>query len=101
MIVSAGYNVSGPEVEQALIAHADVKEVAVVGKRDPEKETNIVKAFVVLADGCAPTPEKAEELRAFCTTQIAPFKAPREVEFVNELPRTETGKLQRYKLRTS
>lgn len=99
MIVSAGYNISGPEVEQALIAHADVKEVAVVGKRDPQKETNFVKAFVVLADGCAATSEKAEELREFCKTQIAAFKAPREIEFVGELPRTETGKLQRYKLR--
>ena len=55
MIVSAGYNISGPEVEQALIAHADVKEVAVVAKRDPAKETNFVKAFVVLVDGCAAT----------------------------------------------
>ena len=99
MIVSAGYNISGPEVEQALIAHADVKEVAVVGKRDTAKETNFVKAFVVLADGCAASDEKAEELCEFCKTQIAPFKAPREIEFVSELPRTETGKLQRYKLR--
>ncbi len=99
MIVSAGYNVSGPEVEQALIAHADVKEVAVVARRDPEKETNLVKAFVVLADGCAATPQKADELREFCKAQIAAFKAPREIEFVSELPRTETGKLQRYKLR--
>ncbi|MGA9273698.1 MAG: AMP-binding protein [Candidatus Cybelea sp.] len=99
MIVSAGYNISGPEVEQALIAHADVKEVAVVGKRDPAKETNFVKAFVVLADGCATGTEKADELCEFCKTQIAPFKAPREIEFVTELPRTETGKLQRYKLR--
>lgn len=99
MIVSAGYNISGPEVEQALIAHAEVKEVAVVAKRDPAKETNFVKAFVVLVEGCAPTPGKADELRAFCASQIAPFKAPREVEFVAELPRTETGKLQRYKLR--
>ncbi len=70
-----------------------------VGKRDPEKETNIVKAFVVLVDGCAPTPEKADELREFCKSRIAPFKAPREIEFVSELPRTETGKLQRFKLR--
>jgi 2-aminobenzoate-CoA ligase len=101
MIVSAGYNVSGPEVEQALIAHADVKEVAVVGKRDPEKETNFVKAFVVLVDSCAPSAEKADELREFCRTQIAAFKAPREIEFVAQLPRTETGKLQRYKLRVS
>ncbi|HEX3457295.1 MAG TPA: AMP-binding protein [Candidatus Baltobacteraceae bacterium] len=99
MIVSAGYNISGPEVEQALIAHPDVKEVAVVGKRDPEKETNLVKAFVVLAEGCAANDAKADELREFCKTQIAPFKAPREIEFVAELPRTETGKLQRYKLR--
>lgn len=101
MIVSAGYNISGPEVEQALIAHADVKEVAVVGKRDPGKETNLVKAFVVLVDGCAATPAKADELREFCKTQIASFKAPREIEFVDELPRTETGKLQRYKLRNA
>lgn len=100
MIVSAGYNISGPEVEQALIAHPDVREVAVVGKRDLEKETNFVKAFVVLADDCAPTPAKAEELCEFCKAQIAPFKAPREIEFVAELPRTETGKLQRYKLRS-
>jgi 2-aminobenzoate-CoA ligase len=99
MILSAGYNISGPEVEQALIAHADVKEVAVVGKRDPAKETNFVKAFVVLVDGCAPTDAKADELREFCKSQISPFKAPREIEFVSELPRTETGKLQRYKLR--
>ncbi|MBV8198035.1 MAG: AMP-binding protein [Candidatus Eremiobacteraeota bacterium] len=99
MIVSAGYNISGPEVEQALIAHAEVREVAVVGKRDPQRATNYVKAFVVLADGCAASAEKGEELREFCKAQIAPFKAPREVEFVAALPRTETGKLQRYKLR--
>ncbi|MBV9233339.1 MAG: AMP-binding protein [Candidatus Eremiobacteraeota bacterium] len=101
MIVSAGYNISGPEVEHVLIAHADVKEVAVVGNRDALRETNYVKAFVVLAEGCTPTTEKAQELCDFCKTQIAPFKAPREVEFVAALPRTETGKLQRYKLRSS
>jgi len=100
MIVSAGYNISGPEVEQALIAHADVKEVAVVAKHDPAKETHLVKAFVVLVDGCEPDEEKAEQLRDFCKTQIAAFKAPREIEFVAELPRTHTGKLQRYKLRS-
>ncbi len=101
MIVSAGYNISGPEVEQALSAHPHVHEVAVVGKRDERKETNYVKAFVVLVAGCAPSDEKVEELREFCKTQIAPFKAPREIEFVASLPRTETGKLQRYKLRLS
>ncbi|HEX4013666.1 MAG TPA: AMP-binding protein [Candidatus Cybelea sp.] len=100
MIVSSGYNISGPEVEQAIIAHADVKEIAVVAKRDPVKETNVVKAFIVLVEGCAPNEAKADELREFCKTQIAPFKAPREIEFVSELPRTETGKLQRYKLRS-
>jgi 2-aminobenzoate-CoA ligase len=99
MIVSAGYNISGPEVEQALIAHAQVKEVAVVGKRDEHRETNYVKAFVVLVESCVPTSEKADELLEFCKTQIAPFKAPREIEFVTALPRTETGKLQRFKLR--
>jgi 2-aminobenzoate-CoA ligase len=99
MIVSAGYNISGPEVEQVLSVHADVKEVAVVAKRDRKKETNYVKAFVVLVDGCTGGDAKAEELQEFCKTQIAPFKAPREIEFVTALPRTETGKLQRYKLR--
>ncbi len=65
----------------------------------PRKRRNLVKAFVVLAEGCAASDAKADELREFCKTQIAPFKAPREIEFVAELPRTETGKLQRYKLR--
>jgi 2-aminobenzoate-CoA ligase len=99
MIVSAGYNISGPEVEQALLAHGGVKEVAVVGKRDDVKETQIVKAYVVLVDPSQACPAKSDELRAFCIARIAPFKAPREIEFVDELPRTETGKVQRYKLR--
>lgn len=99
MIVSAGYNISGPEVEQVLIVHPDVEEVAVVAKPDPEKETNIVKAFVVLGIGATAGDAKADELREFCKQRIASFKAPREIEFVAELPRTETGKLQRYKLR--
>jgi 2-aminobenzoate-CoA ligase len=99
MIVSAGYNISGPEVEQALLVHPGVKEVAVVGKRDDVKETHIVKAYVVLVDPSEAGPAKADELRAFCIARIAPFKAPREIEFVDELPRTETGKVQRYKLR--
>jgi 2-aminobenzoate-CoA ligase len=99
MIVSAGYNISGPEVEQALLAHDGVKEVAVIGKRDEVKETQLVKAFVVLDNPAEASPDKADELRAFCIARIAPFKAPREIEFVSELPRTETGKVQRYKLR--
>jgi 2-aminobenzoate-CoA ligase len=99
MIVSAGYNISGPEVEQTLLLHPSVVECAVVAKPDPAHDTHIVKAFVVLVDAAQAGDAKAEELRAFCKAQIAPFKAPREIEFVAALPRTETGKLQRYKLR--
>ncbi len=99
MIVASGYNISGPEVEHALCAHPYVREAAVVAKRDPQKETNCVKAFVVLASDCDADVEMADELRAFCKARLAPFKAPREIEFVTALPRTETGKLQRYKLR--
>lgn len=99
MIVSAGYNIAGPEVEQAMLTHGDVKECAVVAKPDPEHETHIVKAYVVLIDGVDSDAKKAEELREHCKAAIAPFKAPREVEFVTELPRTQTGKVQRYKLR--
>ncbi|HEU5481146.1 MAG TPA: 2-aminobenzoate-CoA ligase, partial [Candidatus Tumulicola sp.] len=99
MIISAGYNISGPEVEEVLIAHVEVREAAVVAKPHPEKQTNIVKAFVVLESIAAADDAKAEELLDFCKARIAPFKAPREIEFVAELPRTETGKVQRYKLR--
>ena len=99
MIVSAGYNVSGPEVEQTLIAHAEVREVAVVGKAHAEKNTQIVKAFVVLESTASAGDTKVRELQAFCNERIASFKTPREIEFVDELPRTETGKLPRYKLR--
>ncbi|HVA29157.1 MAG TPA: AMP-binding protein [Candidatus Baltobacteraceae bacterium] len=99
IIVTAGYNVSGPEVEQALLVHPDVKEVAVVAKADPEHDTNIVKAYVVLTDANQAGEAKGEELRVHCKGLIASFKAPREIEFVSELPRTETGKVQRFKLR--
>lgn len=99
MIVSAGFNVSGPEVEQAILAHAEVKECAVVGKPDPEHGTHIVKAYVVLVAGVEAHAAKHVELQDHCRALIAPFKAPREIEFVAELPRTETGKVQRYKLR--
>lgn len=99
MIVSAGYNVSGPEVEQALLAHLEVREAAVVAKPDPVHGTNIVKAYVVMTSSECCTHAKAEELREHVKALIAPFKAPREIEFVDELPRTQTGKLQRYRLR--
>jgi 2-aminobenzoate-CoA ligase len=99
MIVSAGFNISGPEVEAALLAHPDVKECAVVAKRDAAHDTHIVKAFVVLVEPRHAGDAKADELRDFCKGEIAPFKAPREIEFRDALPRTATGKLQRYKLR--
>jgi 2-aminobenzoate-CoA ligase len=95
MIVSAGYNISGPEVEEALLAHAAVRECAVIGAPDAERGT-IVKAFVVLEEGAS---LDAKTLQDFCKARIAPYKYPRSVEFVDELPRTESGKLQRYKLR--
>jgi 2-aminobenzoate-CoA ligase len=99
MIIAAGYNISGPEVEQVLLMHAGVKECAVVGKPVPEKQTNIVKAYVVLADDSKRSDRMAAELQEFVSNRIAPFKAPREIEFVAQLPRTETGKVQRFRLR--
>ena len=99
MIISAGYNISGPEVEEALLGHEHVKECAVVAKPDPEHNTNIVKAFVVL-ERAEPGDAKSAELQEFVRSRIASFKCPREIEFVAELPRTETGKVQRYRLRS-
>jgi 2-aminobenzoate-CoA ligase len=98
MIVSAGYNISGPEVEEALLAHEAVADCACVASPDPERG-NVVKAFVVLKPGEGETPEMASALQEFVKAQIAPYKYPREVEFVQSLPRTETGKVQRFKLR--
>lgn len=98
MIITAGYNIAGPEVEQALLGHPDVVEAGVVAAPDPERGT-IVKAYVVLRDGAEAGPAKAAELQAFAKQAIAPYKYPREVEFVAALPRTATGKIQRYRLR--
>ncbi len=99
MIVSAGYNISGPEVEEALLSHEAVADCACVASPDLERG-NIVKAFVVLKPG---VPEGSSTMSAalqeFVKAQIAPYKYPREVEFVESLPRTETGKVQRFKLR--
>ncbi len=98
MIISAGYNISGPEVEGVLLEHPLVRECAVVGVPDAERGT-IVKAFVALRDANRATPETAKTLQDFVKAEIAPYKYPRAVEFVPELPRTETGKVQRFKLR--
>lgn len=98
MIVSAGYNIAGPEVERALVAHPDVVDVAVVGVPNKERGA-IVKAYVILAQDIEATPEKTRELQEFVKQEIAPYKYPRAIEYVTELPRTESGKLQRYRLR--
>ena len=98
MIISAGYNISGPEVENALLDHEAVAECAVIGKPD-EKRTNIVKAFVVLRDGFSADEDTVKTLQDYVKNEIAPYKYPREIEFVGELPKTETGKLQRFRLR--
>ncbi len=98
MIVSSGYNIAGPEVEDVLLAHPDVAECGVVGVPD-ENRGQIVKAFVVLADGAEAGPEKVAELQDLVKSKIAPYKYPRSVEFLPSLPRTNTGKLQRFKLR--
>ncbi|HEX6295222.1 MAG TPA: AMP-binding protein [Burkholderiales bacterium] len=98
MIISAGYNIAGPEVEGALLAHAAVAECGVVGAPDAERGT-IVKAYVVLKDGQAASEQMVKVLQEHVKNAIAPYKYPRAIEFVPSLPRTETGKLQRFKLR--
>jgi len=98
MIVSAGYNIAGPEVEAALLRHPAVKECGVVAAPDAERGM-IVKAYVVPAPGASPGPELVKALQDFVKAEIAPYKYPRAVEFVDSLPRTETGKLQRFALR--
>ncbi len=98
MIISSGYNIAGPEVEAALMAHDAVAECAVVGSPDPERGT-IVKAFVVARDPAAADDTLARELQDFVKQRIAPYKYPRAIEFVEVLPRTETGKVQRFRLR--
>ncbi|MGA5594800.1 AMP-binding protein [Streptomyces cellulosae] len=96
MIISAGYNIAGPEVEDALLRHPDVVEAAVVGRPD-EARGQVVVAYTVLKEGAE---RDAEALRAFVKTELAPYKCPREIVFLDALPRTATGKLQRFRLRT-
>lgn len=98
MIVSAGYNIAGPEVEDALLRHEAVAECGVVGKPDEERG-QIVKAFVVLKPGYEASSELSEALQRFVKGTVAPYKYPRAIAFVSSLPRTETGKLQRFALR--
>ncbi len=98
MIISAGYNICGPEVEEALMTHPAVAECAVIGEPD-EARGQIVKAFVVVRPDRPGDAALERELQDWVKSRLAPYKYPRAVEFVDSLPRTETGKLQRFKLR--
>ena len=100
MIITSGYNVSGPEVEDALMQHAAVAECGVIGLPDDERGM-VVKAFVVLKPGVEGNMVIVKLLQEHVKATLAPFKYPRQIEFVSKLPRTETGKLQRFKLRSA
>jgi 2-aminobenzoate-CoA ligase len=99
MIISAGYNIAGPEVEEALLHHPDVLECGVVGVPDPARGTAVVTAYVVLRDGVPASAETVVALQEHVKAEIAPYKYPRVIEFRDSLPRTNTGKLQRFRLR--
>ncbi|MEV6201054.1 AMP-binding protein [Streptomyces sp. NPDC051771] len=98
MIVSAGHTIAGPQVEEVLLGHPDVVETAVVGRPDPLRG-QVVVAYAVVREGVARDPGTAAELRSFVRARLAPYKSPRAVVFVDALPRTATGKLQRHRLR--
>jgi 2-aminobenzoate-CoA ligase len=98
MIISGGYNIAGPEIEEVLLGHPDVAECGVVGVPD-DARGQIVKAFVVLQGDAADGEAKILELQEYVKQRIAPYKYPRAVEFLAALPRTNTGKLQRFRLR--
>jgi len=98
MIISAGYNIAGPEVEAALLSHPDVKECAVIGIPDEERG-QVVQAHVVLKDGVVDDATTARRLQDHVKATIAPYKYPRSVKFLDALPKTATGKIQRFRLR--
>ncbi len=98
IITSAGYRIGPFDVESCLIEHPSVAETAVIGKPDPER-TEIVKAFVVLNAGFEPSPELADELQQMVKRRLAAYAYPREIQFVTELPKTPSGKIQRFMLR--
>jgi 2-aminobenzoate-CoA ligase len=98
MIISAGYNIAGPEVEAALLGHPDVAECAVVGMPDEERG-QIVAAFIVLKAGARSDESEVKLLQDHVKATIAPYKYPRAISFVEALPKTQTGKIQRFRLR--
>jgi 2-aminobenzoate-CoA ligase len=100
MIISGGYNIAGPEVEAALLSHPDVRECAVIGAPD-EDRGQIVQAHIVLKDGISPDAETIKHLQDYVKSTIAPYKYPRSVKFIDALPKTESGKVQRFRLRTN
>jgi 2-aminobenzoate-CoA ligase len=98
MIISAGYNIAGPEVEAVLLAHSAISECGVVGAPCPERG-QIVKAYVILREGYVGDAALTKTLQDYVKAEIAPYKYPRAIEYVTSLPRTDTGKLQRFRLR--
>ncbi len=98
MIISSGYNIAGPEVEAALLSHPNVAECAVIGVADPERG-HIVQAHIVLRTEVEPSPATATRLQDHVKATIAPFKYPRSIVFTDSLPKTQTGKIQRFRLR--
>ena len=98
MIITAGYNVGAPEVEDALLKHPAILECGIVGQQDTERGM-VVKAFCVLREGHSPSTELTKALQEHVKHLLAPYKYPREISYVEKLPRTETGKLQRFKLK--
>jgi 2-aminobenzoate-CoA ligase len=98
MIISSGYNIAGPEIEAVLLTHPAVAECGVVGAPDQARGM-IVKAYVVLASGATADDALATALQDHVKREIAPYKYPRAIEFVAQLPKTETGKLKRFALR--
>ncbi|WP_109464100.1 AMP-binding protein [Albibacillus kandeliae] len=98
MIISSGYNIAGPEVEAALLSHAAVLECGVIGVPD-EDRGHIVEAHVVLAEGFTPSDELIKDLQTHVKNSVAPYKYPRSVKFIDALPKTESGKVQRFRLK--
>jgi len=98
LIVSAGHKISGPEIEAVLLDHPAVAECGVVAAPD-ESRGFIVKAYIVPRPGFVPGQELVKELQDFVKAEVAPYKYPRAIEFLESLPRTDTGKLQRFRLR--
>jgi long-chain acyl-CoA synthetase len=98
LIIRGGFNVYPREVEEALLRHPDVLETAVVGRPD-ERRGQVVVAYVVLREGARRDEQQVTTLQEFVKAEIAPYKCPREIVFLDALPRTPTGKLQRFRLR--